>query len=168
MAWAIEQQEVKDAITQLVLICLANYAAADGSSAYPSVMRLASDTRLSERTVQYQLRKLEKMALIRKDNPAIVAARIDRADKRPNCYELLMKPRGAPYAPRKTTGCTPRQSGVHLTTERGAPHAPNPFRDPSINHKSVLKTIPEVDQEIRKRFGRAVDSLAQLKKLSAK
>lgn len=165
VAWAIDQQEVHDPVTQLVLICLANYAAADGSSAYPGVARLALDTRLSERAVQYQLRKLEKMVLIRKGNQAIVAARISRADKRPTCYEILMKERGAPDAPRVVTGCTATQSGVHPVVERGAPHAPNPKRSVREPSRGVLQTGLKTENEKRTDFERLFKTLAQQKKV---
>jgi len=119
-AWAIEQQEVTDPITLLVLLCLANYADAVGANAFPSIDRLARDSRLVIRAVQYQLRKLEREGLIRRGNQAIAAAHICRADRRPIVYDLLMQ-RGAPHAPgrgaldapREVTGCTETTNGVH-------------------------------------------------------
>lgn len=125
MAWAIEQQEITDPVTRLVLICLSNYTSVDGTNAFPSILRLSRDTGLCERSVQYQLRKLVKLSLIRPGNQAIVAVKLDRKDRRPMSYDVIIS-RGAPDAPRSSTGCTPRQNGVHLTTERGAPHAPDP------------------------------------------
>ncbi len=46
--------------TRLVLIALADNAHDDGSKAYPSVETLALKSRMSERAVQYSLRKLEE------------------------------------------------------------------------------------------------------------
>lgn len=166
MAWAIEQQETTDPVTRLVLMCLANYAAADGSAAFPSLARLSADTQLCERTVRYQLRKLEKLMLIRKGNSAIVAAHIARADRRPTCYELMMKPRGAPYAPRDSTGGISRPNGGHLTTERGASAgAPDPSL--TINDPKSARAIPagscanpEASDEKRAEFKRQLKALA--------
>lgn len=167
-AWAIEQPEVKDPITRLVLLCLANYAGADGSNAFPSIERLARDTCLSERAVQYQLRKLVKLMLIRKGNQAIAAAHIQRADRRPTVYDLLLE-RGAPHAPRQATGCTSEPNGVHIDAPRGAPHAPDPIRDPPLNIKrESARAIPagsganpEASKERREEFKRRVRELAQ-------
>jgi hypothetical protein len=140
VAWAIEQQEVKQAVTRFVLIVLSSYAGADGKSAFPSVTRLCRDTGLSERAVRQHLRKLELSMLIRRSG---IATHISRVDRRPVCYEVMMKPRGAPYAPRESTGCTIVHNGVHMTTERGAPRAPDPVREQSLNskRKSLLKEV---------------------------
>jgi len=128
---------------------MANYANADGRSSFPSVLRLARDTGLSERAVQIHLRALETALLIRRGNPEIVAAHIKRKDRRPFTYDLLI-PRGAQDSPREATGCTPRQNGVNMTTSRGARHAPDPPSDPPINHKSALEAV---ESELKARFG---------------
>ncbi len=112
MTWALEQQLVTDATARHVLLCLANYANQDGRGAFPSVETLKADTGLSERTIRYKLDDLERAGVIRRGNPAIVAAYIDRKDKRPICYDVLIQ-RGATAAPR-------RDDGVQMTTVRGA------------------------------------------------
>lgn len=148
MAWAIEQKEVKDPVSQFVLLSLANYAAADGTSAFPSLGRLASDTRLSERTVRAHLRKLEKLILIRKGNQAIAAAHIKRSDHRPTVYDLLMS-RGAADSPRSDTGGISRRNGGNMTADRGAPPAPDPkIRDP------IRDPREDFIQDFKKRFGK--------------
>lgn len=48
----------------LLLICMARYAADDGTRVFPSVATLAKDTRQSERAVHLQLRSLEFKGLI--------------------------------------------------------------------------------------------------------
>ncbi len=140
-SWAIDQQLIDDPITQLVLMCLSYYAGADGSNAFPSVARLARNTRLSERSVQNALRKLIRMKVLVKGNAAVVAAHIEREDRRPHVYNIVI-PRGAPDSPRESTGCTSRPNGVHVTTERGAPPAPDPSSEPSINKKRA-RVIPK-------------------------
>jgi hypothetical protein len=132
-AWAVEQQEVTHHVTRHVLLCLANYANADGRSAFPALLRLSRDTGLSERAIRSHLRELEKHALIRRGKPEVVAAHISRPDRRPICYDLLI-PRGAQHSPRGSTGGTAEPNGGHMTTERGARHAPDPPLS-SINSK---------------------------------
>ena len=132
MAWALEQQEVKDATCRHVLLCLANYADKNGRGAFPSASSLSEDTGLSVRTVRYKLDALEEMGVIRRGNQSIAAAYIDRHDRRPVVYDMIEK-RGAPHAPRSergadedATGCSSEPSGVQMTTERGAGAAANP------------------------------------------
>lgn len=48
----------------LLLICMARYAAEDGTKVFPSVGRLAHDTRQEERSIHRQLRSLEDKGLI--------------------------------------------------------------------------------------------------------
>lgn len=162
-SWAIEQQEVTHHVARHVLLCLANYADAEGRAAFPSVLRLARDTGLSERAVQYQLRALEKAVLIRKGSRGIAAARITRGDRRPVVYDLLIS-RGAQDAPRSLTGCTPEQNGVHATTSRGARHAPDP---PSIlpEHKSAITRDQKEEFKARVRLNALASTLSQSKRL---
>ncbi|MEC4511796.1 helix-turn-helix domain-containing protein, partial [Klebsiella pneumoniae] len=55
MTWAIEQQDVREPNARHVLLCLANYADADGKAAFPSTARLEADTGLSESTIRRKL-----------------------------------------------------------------------------------------------------------------
>lgn len=133
MTWALQQQRVTDPTERHVLLCLANYADADGDSMFPSIEALCRDTGRSERTVQYTLRALQAAGVIARSNPALAAAKIRRGDKRPTVYRLCMAcgepapegpSRGAMVAPREVTGCKQRPNGVQ-------PIAP----DPSVNHQ---------------------------------
>lgn len=139
MTWAMEQQIVRDASARHVLLCLANYADHQGKAAFPSTATLMADTGLSERTVRSKLDFLEESGLIVKGNQAIAAAYIDRADKRPVCYDLRVS-RGAAVAGRAerganddATGCNPCSNGVQSVQERGAAVAPNTSFNPSFN-----------------------------------
>lgn len=158
MAWAIEQQEITDSLARHVLLCLANYADNDGGAAFPSAATLAIDTGMSERSVRNKLDLLEQAGLIRKGNQAIVAAYIERGDRRPICFDLAMpvreEKRGARGAGRtsrgahgagrdaergaagSTTGCTSFHNGVQEIPERGAGAAGNPSLNPS--HKPSI------------------------------
>ncbi len=64
-----------------VLVGLANHAAPDGKEAFPAVRTLVRYTDLSERTVRTALDRLEAEGIIRPCDPAIVAAKIKRADQ---------------------------------------------------------------------------------------
>lgn len=148
MTWALEQRLVTDPTARHVLLCLANYADKNGRGAFPSVASLADDTGLSPRTVQAKLRVLEEQGIVVEGNRAVAAAYINRRDRVPTCYDILMSrgeaaaprtdERGESPAPRETpTGCSSQQNGVNLTTERGEGAAPNP----SLNHQGTEKQL---------------------------
>ena len=71
-----------------MLVGLANYAGPDGTGAFPSVATLVRYTGLAERTVRSCLDRLEADGIIAPCNPDIVAARIKRADRRPQGWDL--------------------------------------------------------------------------------
>ena len=73
-----------------VLIGLANHAGPDGRDTFPSEKTLTRYTCLSRRTVQTALRRLEAEGIIRPCDPAVVAAKIKRADRRPHGWDLAM------------------------------------------------------------------------------
>ena len=64
---------------KFVLVGLANHAGPDGTCAFPAVHTLMRYTGLSERTVRNCLDRLEAGGLIWSCDPAVVAARIRRA-----------------------------------------------------------------------------------------
>jgi hypothetical protein len=71
-----------------VLVGLANHAGPDGTGAFPSVATLVRYTGLSERTVRTCLDRLAAEGIIPPCDPDIVAARIKRADRRPQGWDL--------------------------------------------------------------------------------
>jgi hypothetical protein len=71
-----------------VLVGLANHAGPDGTGAFPSVATLVRYTGLSERTVRTCLDRLEAAGIVSPCDPGIVAARIKRADRRPQGWNL--------------------------------------------------------------------------------
>lgn len=73
-----------------VLVGLANHAGPDGTEAFPSVRTLVRYTDLSERTVRTALDRLAAGGIIRPCDPAVVAAKIKRADQRPQGWDLAM------------------------------------------------------------------------------
>lgn len=134
MAWALDQQLVADATARHVLLALANYAGPDGRGAFPSAETLSRQTGLSERAVRYKLDHLVEVGAIKLGRQEIAAAYIERADRRPKVYDICLR-RGADGAPGDGTGCKPRQNGVQMVQERGAPGAPNPPIDPKDIYK---------------------------------
>jgi Helix-turn-helix domain len=73
---------------KFVLVGLANHAGPDGTAAFPSVATLVRYTGLSERTVRTCLDRLAAAGIIAPCDPGIVAARIKRADRRPQGWDL--------------------------------------------------------------------------------
>jgi hypothetical protein len=142
MAWAMDQTVVANPTARHVLLVLANYADVKGKAAFPSAETIVRQTGLSERSVRNKLVELEEIGAIVRGNQAIVQAYIDRGDRRPVCYDILMnqdEKRGAADAPRtprgargSSTGCTSFQNGVQEIPERGAGDAPNPPINPSV------------------------------------
>jgi hypothetical protein len=152
MAWAIEQQDVRDAHARHVLLCLANYADNNGKAAFPSTATLVEDTGMSESTIRRKLDQLEQAGLIVKGNQAVVAAYIARGDRRPVCYDMSMKKRGVAVTGRDSrgvtemvTGCQPESNGVSNEGSRGVTVTPNPsltVLEPSLNQKHTAAARP--------------------------
>jgi DNA-binding Lrp family transcriptional regulator len=144
-----------------VLVGLANHADPDGTGAFPSVQTLMRYTRLSERTVRTTLDRLEEAGVIKPCDPALIAARIKRADQRPKGYDLGLafvrtdlsdaevqalsrlfpglrhRIEAAKNGVQRLhlvtdTGCNERSDGVQPVQERGATVAPEPSLEPSI------------------------------------
>lgn len=57
MSWVLEHSESRLG-PRLVLLSIANHARADGTGAWPAIATIAREARLSEREVQYAVRKL--------------------------------------------------------------------------------------------------------------
>jgi hypothetical protein len=73
---------------KFVLVGLANHAGPDGTGAFPSVATLVRYTGLAERTVRTCLDRLAAEGVIAPCDPGIVAARVKRADRRPQGWDL--------------------------------------------------------------------------------
>ena len=156
MSWALSLpiQSLKDSSARHVLLCLANYAGSNGAGAFPSAKTLTDDTGLSERTVRIKLDLLEECGLIVRGNQALAAVYIDRHDRRPVVYDLMIK-RGAAPAPRPdVTGCSLGQNGVQPATERGAATAPNT----SSNHQLTEEQQRELAELIAEQDRLALES----------
>jgi hypothetical protein len=71
-------------------LALANHAGPDGTGAFPSVATLVRYTGLSERTLRTCLDRLQAEGIVSPCDPDIVAARIKRADRRPQGWDLKL------------------------------------------------------------------------------
>ena len=177
MSWALSLpiQSLKDSSARHVLLCLANYAGSNGAGAFPSAKTLTDDTGLSERTVRIKLDLLEECGLIVRGNQALAAVYIDRHDRRPVVYDLMIK-RGAAPAPRPdVTGCSLGQNGVQPATERGAATAPNTSSNHQLTEeqqRELSVVIAEQDRQVfvavdeRQRFAMFAQWLPPVKPLA--
>lgn len=133
----------------LLALSLADFADDDGSRVFPSIKQLAEKTRQSERTVQYQLRRMEDMGwliLINNGNGG-------RNQRR----EYVISPewiKGADIAPIEkgatddikgasddTKGCNPQQERVQPVAPAYNHH--RTIKEPSINHQRVNASVDE-------------------------
>lgn len=115
----------------LVLLVLADVAEADGRNAFPSVDRMATQTGLSTRTIQRRLRALETSGLIAPGDPRKRDAYIERADRRPQVFDLATD--GAtPRRPDPATGRHHVGNGATPCRERGDTMSPEPSVEPSV------------------------------------
>jgi hypothetical protein len=142
---------------KFVLVGLANHAGPDGTGAFPSVATLVRYTGLSERTVRTCLDRLQAAGIITPCDPDIVAARIKRADRRPQGWDLNLclvrdgPDEVQPLHPAARTGCNQRTDGVHLAQPRGAAAAPEsskePHREPSATPARAREATPAGNED---------------------
>src|SRR3712207_4841548 len=94
-------------------------------------------TRLSRRTVQRSLRSLEELGLIRKGNTRVRDARIERADWRPEVYDLALSAgtaaRRQDGTPLTSTGRRLSTNGASGATRRGVSTTPEPSFNRPMN-----------------------------------
>ena len=134
MAWVIENSQTRGN-QYIVLLMIANRADEDGASAWPSIRWLARRSRLSERTVQRAIRKLEKGVDLGIEKAA--------GPRGTNRYQVIMQPglyRGD--TPVRGDKLTPRQSVQKGVTELCHPIHPN-----TSKYKTPLPPTSVGDEE---------------------
>lgn len=138
----------------LLALALADHASDDGTRVFPSVSALAEKTRQSERTVQYQLRRMQEMGWL------VLVGAGNGGRSMTSEYRISLEwIKGAEIAPFKkgasddikganddTKGCNPQQKRVQ-------PIAPaNNRHEPSENHQLTVKSselgLIDVDDEL--------------------
>jgi hypothetical protein len=134
MAWVFNDAPADmDTGEMLVSLVLAEHANPEGGLAYPSVARIARMAHMSERGVQYCLRKLVERGIIEVQHEA--------TNKRPTVYRFPAF-RGAITSPQEQSrGATDDTLGVQSATSRGATVAPKPLREP-LGEPSTPPTPP--------------------------
>jgi Helix-turn-helix domain len=178
--------DASEAACAAVLVALADHAGPDGTGAFPAVDLLCMYTRLSERTVRKALDMLESFGTIAPCDPEVVAAKIKRADRRPNGWDLRMQLRRTDvdtetlYRRTKTTppplpwvgpgpdGVQPSHlvDGVqisHPEAERGASLAPDGVqisqeRGADVAPEPVLEPAPTEPSDSLRSPGDAADA----------
>jgi pyocin large subunit-like protein len=144
VGWVLEYSPAKKS-SRLVLISLANHANADGRDAYPSIATIMRETLLPERTVQYALRALEEVGLIRARGRA-PDERIPQ-NRRPVNYQIVGVQSAAPQSDQ---GCEITRSGVRDYASRGAVGGTQTVLEPSRTASSPSEE--ENDRLVRERF----------------
>lgn len=128
VAYALTQTTTRSAVERLVLVGLANHAHADGRHAFPSVSTLAGYAHVTPRTVQRTLRELESRGLITKGDQSVAGAYIDRPDRRPTVWNVVLRPVDNP--------------------SRGDTHvAPSPVDNPERGDTRVANGVTPVSPE---------------------
>ena len=147
MSWALNNSAVRNPTSKLVLIALANHARPDGTASFPSISTMQRYTCLSDRAIQKHLRELEKDGVIKRCLPEIVAAHINRQDRRPTGYNLMLD--GVNVAPERGEPCSPGDThGVNVVRLRGE-------RRSGTGGTTFTRTIHEPSNEPREHTLRA-------------
>jgi hypothetical protein len=101
--WALNDAPVEEPVEVLILVAMAERAADDGTTTYQSVATIASKARISVRTCQTKLRKLEDAGIISRGDQQH-AAHLP-GNRRPVVYDLAVHlSRGADSAPQEIRG----------------------------------------------------------------
>ena len=143
--WALKVAPVPDPIAHLILIGLADHAAADGTGAWPSVETLAEYARCSPRSVHRKLRALEESVVISRGEQAIVQHL--RSDRRPTVWNLnLGVTQSHPVPTDGVTGQAERgdRTGTHGVTpvaDKPPMNRTEPYKELLVNADASTETI---------------------------
>jgi hypothetical protein len=119
----------------LLALALADHASDDGGRIFPSIKHLAGKTRQAERSVQYQLRRMES------DGWLILVNSGNGGRNQHREYQISLDwIKGAEIAPRKK-GATDGAKGCNPRHERVQPVAPAYNHHGTITEPSLKKTI---------------------------
>jgi hypothetical protein len=121
MSWVFDQSAVTHRGDLLVLLVLADHAHDDGSSAYPSVDKIATKARLTRRGTQLALRRLEQCGAITPEG---------RGPKGTTSYRIAMGANSLRSAP-SSQGEVSDTGGRTESHEGANPGSP----EPSKNHQ---------------------------------
>jgi len=130
ISWVIEQSKHKGN-SFVVLLMIANHARSDGTGAWPSIKTLAKEARISERTVQYTIKRLCRTS--RSIKPELYCEK-GKGPHGTNLY-TISKMGGAGSAPLVQV----LQEGGARYLHRGGATAIAP--EPSLNRPSEIRRI---------------------------
>lgn len=156
MAWVLDLDKSRydlPASAWLVLIGIANRADEEGRDSFPSRERLARYADVSLDTVDRATKSLEAAGLIVEGDPALRDAIIERADRRPNVWDMVgvgihTDPDGQlPLLERGRTDAGPQDAGPHGRPSRG--------RTGADNGAALVRPEPSVDTSVTRPGGRA-------------
>jgi hypothetical protein len=110
--WALNDAPVEEPVEVLILVAMAERAADDGTTTYQSVATIASKARISVRTCQTKLRKLEEAGIIRRGDQQHTEHL--PSNRRPVVYDLAVHlVRGANSAPQEIRGAESALRGAN-------------------------------------------------------
>ena len=150
----VRAQAFTDPLERYHALEIADYADKQGK-AFPSAERLAADTRVCERTVQYKLAAMEKRGILRREK-----RRRNGKQTSNFIYLAMMELQGAAHAPCETVKGAPHaprnpvQGASHAPCQ-GAQHAPEPSKEEPISKKEPSRErnapsalSPDVDRHM--------------------
>lgn len=121
MSWALNEAPVDEPVQVLILVAMAERANDDGTDTHQSIATIADKARVSNRTVQRELRKLELLGIISKGDQDLVAK--FPGNRRPVVYDIdTTLRRGDILSPQRGDTATAPQSeklGATTATLRG-------------------------------------------------
>lgn len=156
-AWVLKNSEAKSPTDQMVLVVLADHAHDDGTKAFPSVATIAQQAKISERTVQYSLRRLEAQGCIRNTGSTTYGT---------NVYSITME-----AIPKGSADVAPPQ----MATSRGADgdqnasrDAPYPSYEPPVEPSSSLVLVSDAVSDPTNRSAKLPEVLSILDGVAAR
>lgn len=135
LSWALKNSDTTLA-DRLVLLVLADHANDDGTGAYPSVLTIAHEARLSKRAAQYALRRLESHRAIAREGVSQYGTTIYRVEM-PASAGSDSAPGGAPDAGAHDL------HGVQETTQNVQSSAPEPSLEPSTSEADASEDVEQ-------------------------
>lgn len=89
ISWALNEAPVTAPVHVLILVAMAERCNDDGTEARQSAATIASKVRVSQRTIQRELKRLEQMGLIRRGDQSLNS--FLPVNKRPVVYDLAIE-----------------------------------------------------------------------------
>ena len=136
----------------VLALAIADHAHDDGTSIYPSIKQLAVKTRQSERTVQYQLRRLEECGWLVLDNSGNGGRNQRReyhiAIEWLKGADFALLPKGAIHSTKGANGDIKGADSGTKGCSQLHPHITvNNHQEPSKNHQQQAAPVPDAAED---------------------